>query len=148
MFKTPTSLSLDVRKRVIAALDDVLQDGLSLQLLFYFAHWNVKGAGFAALHPFFGTLSDAIGAYNDRIAERIVILGGTAKVKTVPITHGDDQGEKALVKVVSTGVQEYLECLEGAREKVKDDEDTDQILIDGCLDWTKYGWQLIATLGD
>ena len=146
MFKTPTSLSLDTRKAVISALDDVLQDGLALQLLLYFAHWNVKGFAFAALHPFFGTLSDSIEGYNDRIAERIVILGGTAKVKTAPISHGSDQTEKALVKIVSTGVQEYLECLETARGAVKDDEDTEQILIDGVLDWTKYGWQLLATL--
>ncbi len=145
MFATPSSLLLEQRKDIISRLDDVLRCGLALQLLLYFAHWNVKGMGFPVLHPLFGDLADKIAAYNDRIAERIVILGGEAQVEVESLNQGKALGDRALVKVVSTGVKDYLDELREAR-KGMEDADTDQVLMDGVLEWEKYGWQLLASI--
>jgi starvation-inducible DNA-binding protein len=148
MFQTPTALSTEARQKIIKELSSVLEDGLALQLLLYFAHWNVKGMAFAALHPFFGELSEKAYDFNDTLAERIVILGGKAEVSVARLAPGTAVEDEALVKVVSRGVKEYLDGLNDARKAVQGmDEDTEQLLIDAILAWNKYGWQLLASVG-
>ncbi len=130
---------------MIKALIAVLRKGLSLQLLLYFAHWNIKGMSFPALHPFFGTLSGSIESWNDKIAERIVALDGVAPVENIPISQTESFNDKSMVEFVSEGVNEYLDSLKNACDSI-DDEYTKQLLMDAVLEWEKWSWQLRASL--
>ena len=78
MYKSPSHLSENSRQAVSATLNDRLVDGLDLHSQIKVAHWNIKGPGFAALHPLFETFAVGLATHNDTIAERAVTLGGKA----------------------------------------------------------------------
>src|SRR5437868_5767751 len=56
-----------------------LADAIDLQTQCKYAHWNVKGPNFIALHELFDRLNAEVEDYVDLVAERIVQLGGTAE---------------------------------------------------------------------
>lgn len=78
MFDTRNDLSLDVRTQVIRLLNARLADAIDLGLQTKFAHWNVKGPQFIALHELFDRIAAAIQEHADTLAERVTALGGTA----------------------------------------------------------------------
>src|SRR5437763_11689559 len=78
MFKSPSRLAEDARGKIVETLNARLADGLDLHSQIKVAHWNVKGAHFAALHPLFESFAVALAGFNDEIAERAVTLGGRA----------------------------------------------------------------------
>jgi starvation-inducible DNA-binding protein len=78
MSNTPSELAQSVREILCDALNQRLADGLDLYSHFKVAHWNVKGPHFAALHPTFEGMGTALLADTDKIAERLVTLGGLA----------------------------------------------------------------------
>jgi len=67
--------------RVQAAdlLNRRLADAIDLQCQCRQAHWNVKGNQFFSLHELFDEIHEEVGEYVDRLAERVVQLGGTAE---------------------------------------------------------------------
>jgi starvation-inducible DNA-binding protein len=76
---TRNDLRLETRTKVATMLNQLLADGLDLQLQCKQAHWNVRGENFIALHELFDDIHAAIVEYNDLMGERIVQLGGTAE---------------------------------------------------------------------
>src|SRR5687768_1359629 len=78
LYKSPSRLPEDVRKKVAEALNARLADGLDLHAQIKVAHWNVKGPHFAAYHPLFETFAVGLAAFNDSVAERAVTLGAKA----------------------------------------------------------------------
>jgi len=78
MFQSPSRLPEEDRLTITDALNDCLADGLDLHSQIKVAHWNIKGPGFAALHPLFETFAVSLANFNDAIAERAVTLGGKA----------------------------------------------------------------------
>jgi len=78
MFKSPSHLPEDARKRIAESLNANLADGLDLQLAIKVAHWNIKGPRFPGLHLLFDTFAADITNHNDTIAERAVTLGAKA----------------------------------------------------------------------
>ncbi|MEZ5283472.1 MAG: DNA starvation/stationary phase protection protein Dps [Vicinamibacterales bacterium] len=77
--KTRNDMSLAVRTRMAALLNDRLADAIDLQLQAKQAHWNVKGPQFISLHELFDQVADTAIASADLIAERLVALGGRAE---------------------------------------------------------------------
>ena len=69
MYKSPSPLP---------ELNARLADGLDLHSQIKVAHWNIRGAQFAALHPLFETFAVSLANHNDTFAERAVTLGGRA----------------------------------------------------------------------
>lgn len=67
------------RSAMIALLNQQLADLLDLGLQAKQAHWNVKGPHFAALHTLFDEVAAGVAASADELAERAVMLGGTAR---------------------------------------------------------------------
>ncbi len=67
--------------RVQAAdlLNRRLADAIDLQCQCKQAHWNVKGNQFLSLHELFDEVHEEVAEYVDRLAERVVQLGGTAE---------------------------------------------------------------------
>lgn len=64
---------------LLTLLNQRLAEAVDLQMKMKQAHWNVKGANFIGLHQLFDSIAEAVAAYVDEIAERIVQLGGVAE---------------------------------------------------------------------
>ncbi len=78
MHRTKIDLADNVRAAIIGELSAALADSVDLSAQVKQAHWNVKGPSFIALHELFDQIALDVRDYTDLIAERIVILGGTA----------------------------------------------------------------------
>jgi len=79
MNPTQNDLSEATRSKVIELCNDRLADAVDLQTQCKYAHWNVKGPNFIALHELFDKVNEDVEEYVDLIAERAVQLGGVAE---------------------------------------------------------------------
>jgi len=77
-YRTRSYLSQNVRRRCIQRLNRALADTLVLRTQAKYAHWNVKGFQFAALHDLFDDIAEHLEDHVDEVAERITSLGGEA----------------------------------------------------------------------
>ncbi|VTU00365.1 ferritin dps family protein : Ferritin Dps family protein OS=Chloroflexus aggregans (strain MD-66 / DSM 9485) GN=Cagg_3484 PE=3 SV=1: Ferritin [Gemmataceae bacterium] len=77
-FPTRIDIPADRRDKVVALLNQQLADTFDLYSQTKFAHWNVKGPHFIALHKLFDELADDVLENVDEIAERLTALGGVA----------------------------------------------------------------------
>ncbi len=59
--------------------NELLVDAIELMLQAKYAHWNVAGPHFAALHPLFDKVFAGALEHVDGLAERVVQLGGCAR---------------------------------------------------------------------
>jgi starvation-inducible DNA-binding protein len=75
---TQNDLPKKARAEVVGLLNQQLADAIDLAYQAKQAHWNVKGPSFIALHELFDEVVEEIEEYVDEIAERAVVLGGTA----------------------------------------------------------------------
>ncbi|MFX0542678.1 DNA starvation/stationary phase protection protein Dps [Roseovarius sp. S4756] len=71
-------LSDNAREASINHLNIALATGIQLQLAIKQAHWNIKGPSFIGIHELLDDVYARMGEHVDTIAERCVILGGTA----------------------------------------------------------------------
>lgn len=78
MHETKNDLPEKSRAKLVELLNSRLADAIDLQLQAKQAHWNVKGPQFIALHELFDKVVDVAEDAVDEIAERAVMLGGTA----------------------------------------------------------------------
>jgi starvation-inducible DNA-binding protein len=79
MYETENDISLKRRLELNALLNLRLASAVDLQAQMKQAHWNVKGPSFIGLHELFDKVDEAVEDYVDKIAERIVQLGGIAE---------------------------------------------------------------------
>src|SRR6058998_1384943 len=79
MFSTKNDLAEATRAKIIELCNARLADAVDLQTQTKYAHWNVKGPNFIALHQLFDRISEDAGENVDEIAERVVQLGGVAE---------------------------------------------------------------------
>jgi len=79
MFDTRNDLPVNARTRVIELLNARLADAIDLGAQSKYAHWNVKGPSFIALHELFDKVAETIEEQIDTIAERVTALGGRAR---------------------------------------------------------------------
>jgi len=77
-FETTIDMDSKTCTQVIAILNQQLADTFDLYTQTKQAHWNVKGMNFMQLHELFDKLAETVFPYVDVIAERALILGGTA----------------------------------------------------------------------
>src|SRR5215470_2863804 len=78
LWSTQNDLAEKVRRDAVTLLNQQLADTLDLALQAKQAHWNVKGPSFIALHELFDEVVDELFEHADDLAERAVVLGGTA----------------------------------------------------------------------
>src|SRR5258705_9182103 len=79
MYETENDIPQQRRSELNALMNQRLADAVDLQMQMKQAHWNVKGPHFIGLHELFDKIDEAVEAYVDLIAERIVQLGGIAE---------------------------------------------------------------------
>jgi starvation-inducible DNA-binding protein len=77
-FPTRNDLDGGVRAKAISLLNQHLADTFDLMSQTKFAHWNVKGPNFIAVHKLFDELAETLEEHVDEIAERVTALGGVA----------------------------------------------------------------------
>jgi starvation-inducible DNA-binding protein len=77
-FPTRHDLPDDARRQLVALLNQQLADTTDLRTQTKYAHWNVKGPNFIALHKLFDELAEELNEFADEIAERATALGGVA----------------------------------------------------------------------
>jgi starvation-inducible DNA-binding protein len=79
MHPTKNDLPEETRAKIIDVCNTRLADAVDLQTQCKYAHWNVKGPNFIALHELFDKVNADVEEYVDLIAERVVQLGGNAE---------------------------------------------------------------------
>ena len=78
MYKSNVGVPEANRQAIVALLNARLADAIDLFTQVKWAHWNLKGMHFIALHELFDSVAEHIEGHTDTIAERIVTLGGVA----------------------------------------------------------------------
>ncbi len=78
LFPTRIDLPADNRRDLIALLNAHVADLTDLRSQTKYAHWNVKGPTFIALHELFDKFVDQLDDLTDTTAERATALGGVA----------------------------------------------------------------------
>ncbi len=156
MYRSPSRLPEEARRKLVASLNQSLADGLDLHSQIKVAHWNVKGAHFAALHPQFETFAVALAAFNDEIAERAVTLGGhvygtlrhAAQVSRVPEYDQEARRDLDHVRLLAERFEAYVQGLRESRAVGEKESDTDTVdLLTGVIsEFEKHTWFLRASL--
>lgn len=77
--QTRNDTKSNAKKVSIDTLQARLADGIDLSLAIKQAHWNLKGPQFIGIHLMLDGFRDEMDDYNDKVAERITQLGGTAR---------------------------------------------------------------------
>ena len=156
MYKSPSHLSEAARTAIARSLNELLANGLDLHSQIKVAHWNIKGPGFAGLHPLFETFALGLAAHNDSIAERAVTLGakayGTARHVAAhsKIAEYPQETTRDLehVKLLAERIEQYLVESRAARSVAEQHADTDTVdlLTAVVSEFEKHAWFLRASL--
>lgn len=156
MYKSPSPIAEASRVVLVNTLNDRLADGLDLWTQVKVAHWNVKGAQFAAFHPLFETFAVSLANFNDAVAERAVTLGGVARGTArhvasnskLPDYPGDTSKGLEHVKLLAERFEVFLHGLRESRTIGEETGDTDTVdLITGIIsEFEKNSWFLRASL--
>src|SRR6201996_1959103 len=88
----PHYLDAKVRGKMVAQLNQLLADSITLRDLYKKSHWQVSGPTFYQLHLLFDKHFDEQLEIVDAIGERIQLLGG------VSIAMGADVGEVTKIR--------------------------------------------------
>jgi starvation-inducible DNA-binding protein len=117
----PHPLSAKVRADMVAQLNQLLADSISLRDMYKKHHWQVSGPTFYQLHLLFDKHFDEQIEMVDTIAERIQLLGG------VTIAMGGDVAEITRIPRPPRGKEEVPVQISRLLEAHK-------IIIQSCLD--------------
>jgi starvation-inducible DNA-binding protein len=117
----PHPLSAKVRADMVAQLNQLLADSISLRDMYKKHHWQVAGPTFYQLHLLFDKHFDEQVEMVDTIAERIQLLGG------VTIAMGGDVAEVTRIQRPPRGREEVPVQISRLLEAHK-------IIIQSCLD--------------
>ena len=150
LYETENDISAANRLELNALLNQRLASAVDLQSQMKQAHWNVKGPSFIALHELFDKVDEAVEAYVDLIAERIVQLGGIAegtvrvaaarsRLPVYPMAIADGMAHvEGVARGLSTFGQEIRASIDEANEL--DDADTADLFTEVSRGIDKWLW--------
>lgn len=156
MFDTRNDLPASARGKLIELLNARLADAIDLNTQAKYAHWNVKGPTFIALHELFDQVAERIEEHIDTIAERVTALGGRARgtltqvaraTSLEPYPEEISEG-RAHVDALSRALAAYGAQLRGAIGSADElaDADTADLFTGISREADKYLWFLEAHL--
>ena len=156
MFDTRNDLPANVRVEVTELLNARLADAIDLGAQSKYAHWNVKGPNFIALHELFDKVAESVEDQIDTLAERITALGGRAHgtIATVarnstlkPYPEEIAEG-LAHVDALSAALADYAAKIRAGIETADrlGDADTADLFTGISRETDKYLWFLEAHL--
>ncbi|HWZ52957.1 MAG TPA: DNA starvation/stationary phase protection protein [Granulicella sp.] len=96
----PHRLEADVRQQMVAKLNQLLADSITLRDMYKKHHWQVSGPTFYQLHLLFDKHYEEQVELVDTVAERIQILGG------VSIAMGGDVAQMSKIQSPPRGREE------------------------------------------
>jgi len=156
MFDTRNDLPARVREQVAELLNARLADAIDLGAQSKYAHWNVKGPNFIALHELFDKVAESIEEQIDTIAERITALGGRAHGTIAAVSRTSSLRPYpeeiveglAHLEALSAALADYGAKLRGAIESADrlGDADTADLFTGISRETDKYLWFLEAHL--
>ena len=152
----PTKIDIadNTRAAMVELLNARLADAVDLATQMKQAHWNVKGPSFIALHELFDAIHVAVQGHVDNRAERITVLGGTARgtaqvaaadsglpAYPLEITAGADH-----VEAVSVALATFGKGIRAAIAEAGDagDADTEDLFVEVSRDIDKNLWLVEA----
>jgi starvation-inducible DNA-binding protein len=155
LYRSPSTLSEETRRKVGDTLNQRLADGLDLHSQIKVAHWNIKGPQFPGLHPLFETFAIDLGNFNDAIAERAVTLGGraygtvrhVASQSRLPEYPQETTRDVDHVRLLADRFDTYLEGARQSRSIAGElaDTDTADLLTQAITAFEKHAWFLRAS---
>lgn len=136
MHDTSVDIPQDQRERMIALCNQQLANTFDLYSQTKQAHWNVKGIHFEQLHLLFDQMAETIQPFIDTIAERGVMLGGTALGTARMAAASSELSEiptdvfegAAMLRVVVERWAQYAASVRAAAEQA--DEEGDLVTSD------------------
>lgn len=146
----------DDRKEVVEALRQVVADSYAVLGQTHLCHWNVRGAGFFALHAAFEVQYTELFAAIDEIAERIRALGALAPGGLGNLAAmagmkelGEDAGADEMVKHLAAANRKLVEDMAKARNLAADadDPESEDLMIARIQVHEKTIWMLDSFLG-
>jgi starvation-inducible DNA-binding protein len=150
MYETENDISAKRRSELNALMNQRLASAVDLQSQMKQAHWNVKGPSFIGLHELFDKVDEAVEDYVDKIAERIVQLGGIAegtvrvsaarsRLVEYPLTIADGMAHvEAVARALSTFGQQARTTIDEAN--ALDDADTADLFTEVSRGLDKWLW--------
>ena len=150
MYETENDISEKRRSELNGLMNQRLASAVDLQTQMKQAHWNVKGPSFIGLHELFDQVDEAVESYVDKIAERIVQLGGIAEgtarvaasrsqLEEYPLTIADGQAHvEAVARALSTFGHEVRGTINEADEL--DDAGTADLFTEISRGIDKWLW--------
>lgn len=156
MFPTQNDLPAGTRGKVIELLNGRLADAIDLGAQAKFAHWNVKGPSFIALHELFDKVAESVEEHIDTIAERVTALGGTARGTIAAVARAtslkpypeETVDGLAHVEALSAVLADFGKKARAAIEEAAKlgDADTSDLFTGISRETDKYLWFLEAHL--
>lgn len=150
VYKTGNDLPLAERTELIRLINLRLATAIDLQQQMKQAHWNVKGPNFIGLHELFDKIAEDVANHVDRIAERIVQLGGVAagtvrvaahesRLDEYPMTLADGM---AHVNAVATALSAFGAEVRGTITEAEElnDADTADLFTEVSSGIDKWLW--------
>jgi starvation-inducible DNA-binding protein len=125
-----TGKSVEGTRSLIKLCNDRLADAVDLQLQCKHAFWNTTDPDLAELRELFDELNESVENYADRIAERVVGLGGVANsTERVVATWSHvlcapDACRRNHAPTIATALQSFGELMRGAIEAASDSNDS------------------------
>jgi starvation-inducible DNA-binding protein len=150
----PSGIDWDLRKKLVARLNQDLATLTDLALTYKQAHWNVLGSGFAQLHPVFDRFAAESRAYVDDLAERTVALGGTtrgtiqdvAERSILPAFPPEERQDVCLIAELARRVDATADEIRMAIGATSQDAVTQDLYIDIARSIEEQRWMLLAHL--
>lgn len=152
-FQSPTPNPASIRAQGVEKLGPLVANGVVLYLAAQDAHWNVKGPNFGPLHLLFGEVYSTTQGIVDRLAERVVTLGGAPSGLSVVGSRPALEGAPAqdgptlcasllgMLTAYVADADEAYRAVEGLRLTADANA-----LQDAVETLEKLGWQLAAYL--
>ncbi len=139
----PLALAENARKRSIGALNQILADTMTLRDLYKKAHWQISGATFYQLHLLLDTHYEAQAAAVDKIAERIMSLGGISYATPWDVAEATSlqrppKGREDVPSNLSRLLEAHRKCLAYMREAAKEaadygDDGTNDLIVSDLI---------------
>lgn len=144
-------LPTETRDQVVHQLQSSLIDQIDLALQGKQAHWNLRGAGFRAVHLHLDEIIAGAREASDEIAERIAALGVAADGRAATVAHSTEldnfpAGIVSVQDAIRMISNQMATCSTSLRLRINtigdDDLISQDLLIGICRSLEKQLWML------
>lgn len=145
----------DKMSKLISQLNKIQSDAHALYIKFHDLHWNVKGIQFFSIHEYTEKAYDEFHEIFDAVAERAIMLGGKAIIKSEELTKltsvkhepKDSYAPTEVLEIVLADYKHILAEFKKLDELAEGDTTTQAYAQEQIAHYEKAIWMLNATLG-